>query len=233
MFEFLVLMIAVAAQAVPPQTAGMTSAAAPAVAAARAADVAATAPAAAKPASPASQPPEPAPAAEEARPTAAAPAFLSPEPAAPAFLAPAPAPSAEAAPAFLAPASPGLVAEPQTPTGRFTTATEIRPILNATRNNWILVREFNGQDLVYVTHLWSWRCGLAELRIGINGAEPQPWPLPPCHLDQQAPNAILQSDGAPYMAFPLGFVQSVEIGLTLDDLSTDGGRFNRQGMPIP
>lgn len=230
MLEFLVLMIAVAVQSVPPRAVGIAPAeTAPAVAVAQAPDAAETPPPAGEPASPAFLTPEPAP--DPA--SGAAPAFLAPEPAAPAFLTPQPAPAAEASPAFLAPASPGLVAEPQTPTGRFTTATEIRPILNATRNNWILVREFDGQDLVYVTHLWSWRCGLAELRIGINGAMPQPWPLPPCHLDQQAPNAILESDGLPYLAFPLGFVQTVEIGLTLDDLSTDGSRFNRQGMPIP
>lgn len=155
-------------------------------------------------------------------------------PAAPAFLAPAAEPAADAAPVFLAPESePALVAEPQVPSGRFTTATEVKPILDVTRNNWILVRDFNGQDLVYVTHLWSWRCGLLELRVGLNGAAPEPWPLPPCHLDQPAPNAILESDGLPYRAFPPGSVSMVEIQLTYDDLSTDGARFNRQGMPVP
>lgn len=155
----------------------------------------------------------------------------------PTFLAPSPAPEitaeTEAPPAFLAPAAPALKAEPQVPTGRFTTATEVKPILNATRGNWIMVRDFNGQDLVYVTQIWSWRCGLLELKVGINGATPETWPLPPCHEDQATPNTILETDGLPYRAFPKGSVAMVEVQMTFDDLTTDGGKFNRQGMPIP
>jgi len=152
---------------------------------------------------------------------------------APVFLAPSVAPAA-ASPAFLAPAAkPALVAEPQTPSGRFTTATEVKPILNATKGNWILVREFDGKDLLYVTHLWSWRCGLLEMRVGINGNDPEVWPLPDCHLDQPSPAAILDGDGLPYVEFGLGSIAMVEIEITYDDLSTDSAIFNRQGMLIP
>lgn len=167
-------------------------------------------------------------------PVAAAPAFLAPAPsddqaAAPAFLAPA----TEPAPAFLAPVKPGLVAEPQTPTGRFTTATEVRPILTATRGSWILVREFNGKDLLYVTHLWAWRCGLVEIRIGINGNPPAVWPMPDCHLDQPSPGAITEDDGLPYGEFALGSIAMIEVELTYDDLTTDSAKFNRNGMLLP
>lgn len=153
----------------------------------------------------------------------AAPAFLAPKSDQPAT-----------APAFLAPpAKPALVAEPQTPTGRFTTATEVKPILNATRGNWILVREYDGKDLLYVTHLWSWRCGLLEMRVGINGNEPEIWPMPECRLDQQSPAAIMDSDPLPYREFALGSIALIEVQLTYDDLSTDGAKFNRQGMIVP
>lgn len=36
--------------------------------------------------------------------------------------------------------------EPQIPTGKYTTAMEVRPILGITKNNWIGEREFEGQD---------------------------------------------------------------------------------------
>ena len=139
---------------------------------------------------------------------------------------------AEAPPAFLAPES-NLVAEPQVPTGKFTTAVEIKPILGATRGNWVGVREYDGQDLLYVTHLWSWRCGLVELRIGINGATPEVWPLPICHEDQPAPNAILEQDGLPYGVFDLGSVQTIDVELTYDDLNSESASFERQAVKIP
>ena len=136
--------------------------------------------------------------------------------------------------AFLGAASsePTLQAEPQVASGRFTTAVEVKPILTMTKANWISVREFNGEDLLYVTHLWSWRCGLAEVRVGVNGATPQVWPLPECHLDQPAPNAILEQDGLPYRNFGLGQVALIEVQVTYDDLSTENVKFNRQGMPL-
>ena len=126
-----------------------------------------------------------------------------------------------------------LVAEPQESTGKFTTATEVRPILNATKGNWIAVREFDGKDLVYVTQILAWRCGLVELTLQINEGTPEIWDLPPCHEDTASPNAILAEDGLPYRAYPLGSVQSVTIGLTYDDLSTDGATFQRAQVLMP
>lgn len=137
-----------------------------------------------------------------------------------------------AAPAVLTPEAPQLVAEPQTATGKFTTALEVKPILNATRGNWITVREYDGKDLVYVTHLWAWRCGLLEMRVGINGNTPEPWPMPDCHLDQPAPGAILETDGLPYRSYALGSIALIEVQLTYDDLATAGAKFNREGRLV-
>lgn len=126
-----------------------------------------------------------------------------------------------------------LVAEDQTPTGRFTTATEVRPILGATRANWIAVREYGGNDLLYLSHLWGWRCGLAAISVGINDAPPQPMPLPDCHLDYASPNAILETDGLPYVSYPLGSVQSVTVEIVYDDLSREAATYERNQIRIP
>lgn len=127
----------------------------------------------------------------------------------------------------------GLVAEPQNPTGKFTTATEVRPILNATRANWVAVREYDGQDLVYFTHLWAWRCGLLQMRYSVNGGPLQPGPLPLCHENEAQPNAIKSEDGLPYVGFPLGSVTQVDVTIIYDDLETDHITVDRQGVLIP
>ena len=127
----------------------------------------------------------------------------------------------------------GLVAEPQTPSGKFMTATEVKPILGATRGNWVAIREFNGQDLLYVTHLWSWRCGLAAMAISVNDEPMQNWPLPPCHEGTAQPNAITDSDGQPYLTLKLGAVQKVAIQLVYDDLSMERAEFTRPQVLMP
>ena len=183
--------------------------------------------------------PAPVATAPQPAPQTAAPVIFAPQPAPQPVPQPTPNPQEQTSAqlAFLAPkaqtVTPGLVAEPQVPTGRFLTALEVRPILNATKSNWIAVREYGGKDLLYVTHLWSWRCGLLELRVGLNGAPAEPWPLPQCHLDKPQAAAILEGDGNPYREFPLRTVQLIEVMVTYDDLTTDRVRFNRAGVVIP
>lgn len=127
----------------------------------------------------------------------------------------------------------GLIAEPQTPSGKFTTATEVKPILNATKGNWVAVRDYDGNDLLYVTHLWSWRCGLAAMAISVNNEPMQNWPLPPCHTQFSTPNAILEDDGFPYLKLKQGAVHSITIQVVYDDLSMDVASFQRGDVLIP
>ena len=127
----------------------------------------------------------------------------------------------------------GLVAEPQTPSGKFTTAAEVKPILSATKGNWVAVREYNGKDLLYVTHLWGWRCGLHAMAISVNDEPMQNWPLPACHMKYTTPNAILEEDGLPYLSLRLGAVETIEIQVVYDDLSMDRARFERGNVLIP
>lgn len=127
----------------------------------------------------------------------------------------------------------GFTAEPQTPSGRFMTAAEVKPILTATQSSWVAVREFNGQDLVYVTQIWSWRCGLLQMELSLNGAPFEVWPLPACHEDTAMPAAITEGDGDPYRGFPLGSVQSVAVRLVYDDLTVTSAEFARASVLMP
>lgn len=129
--------------------------------------------------------------------------------------------------------SSNLVAEDQTPTGKFTTATEVKPILAMTLANWIAVREWNGNDLIYVSHLWAWRCGLIQIEVSINGGALEVWPLPPCHTETGQPNAIIESDGLPYREFTLKSIEQLDVRLIFDDLSRQDANFSRKDILIP
>ena len=39
--------------------------------------------------------------------------------------------------------------QPQVPTGKYTTAIEVRPILETSKNSWVGVVEYEGEDRVY------------------------------------------------------------------------------------
>jgi hypothetical protein len=123
-------------------------------------------------------------------------------------------------------------AEPQDPSGKFTTATEVKPILTATKGNWVAVREYDGRDLVYFTHLLAWRCGIAGLRYSINGAEMVDYPVPACQTDTATPNA-LPADHLPFIYQPLKSVETVAVEVIYDDLSRDTAEFERKAVLIP
>ncbi len=99
----------------------------------------------------------------------------------------------------------------------FTTAAEVKPILEMTKANWVAVREFNGQDLLYFTHLESWRCGLDQIRYFVNEGKPRVREMEPCHEDSNTPNALLLEDHLPFDVHPLGSIDSVTVEVTFDD----------------
>jgi len=120
------------------------------------------------------------------------------------------------------------------PVRAFTTAAEVRPILNATKGNWIAVREFEGHDLVYFTGLESWRCGLSGVKYGINSdrAE-QVWQLEKCYEGEAAPNAMKEEGHLLYITLPLGSVNIVIIKLLYDDGTADTVTFERAKIMTP
>lgn len=129
----------------------------------------------------------------------------------------------------------GRVPEDQTPTGQFTTAAEVKPILSMTQANWVAVRDFNGQDLLYFTHLLAWRCGLWDVHYGLNGAPAdQPVALEPCHVDTAQPNALVEVETyLPYLAFPPGSIETVTVTLTYDDGTSETASFDRKSVLLP
>ncbi len=150
-------------------------------------------------------------------------------------LAEAPAAAEATATATAAAADVERVPEDQTPTGKFTTATEIRPIMDATRGSWIAVREYEGQDWLYFTQMLAWRCGLWEIRYGVNGGPADSSvPIEPCHDDMAQPNVMIEMEAyPPYVTFPLQSVESVSIEVLYDDGSTDSATFQRNEVRIP
>lgn len=106
---------------------------------------------------------------------------------------------------------------------QFTTAAQVRPMLDATKARWIEVREYDGKDLLYFTNLLAWRCGLDAIFYSVNGGAETRW-KEGCYENETDPNALKE---LPYVGFPLGSVESVTVRLQYDDGSTDSASYPR------
>ena len=116
----------------------------------------------------------------------------------------------------------------------FTTAAEVKPILQATKANWVALREYDGNDLLYFTHLESWRCGLGAVRFSINSsAATQLREMEPCYEGTPQPNALKLEDHLPYVVLPMGMTQTVTIVVVYDDGSEDRADFERGAILMP
>lgn len=116
----------------------------------------------------------------------------------------------------------------------FTTAAEIKPILQATRANWVALREFDGSDLLYFTHLESWRCGLSEVRFSVNStAATTLREMEPCYEGTAQPNALTLDGHLPYILLPLGMTETVSVVVVFDDGSEDRMDYDRKAILMP
>lgn len=119
------------------------------------------------------------------------------------------------------------------PAQNFTTAAEVKMILDATKPQWIAVREWEGQDLIYFTNLLSWRCGLTSVSFSVNGEPAEQLVMEPCYEDTATPNALQATDILPYVTRPLGSVQTVTVSVTYDDDTPDEASYERKAVLMP
>jgi len=113
---------------------------------------------------------------------------------------------------------------------------QVRQLLKLTSDSWITVREFDGQDLLYFTHLLIYRCVLKEIRYGLNGAEAsqvfEAEPCPSGMLGQMI--APIEAEGhLPYLTFDLKSIDSVIVSISYDDGGVQTQQFQRANVMTP
>lgn len=127
----------------------------------------------------------------------------------------------------------GLLAATPAMAQQFTTAAEIRPILEATRASWLALRPWDGKELLYFTHLESWRCGMAEVRFSVNSsAATRVWDMPPCQIGTAQPNAI-PADRLPFAELPPEALQTVTVVVVLADGTELRQDYTRANILMP
>lgn len=91
---------------------------------------------------------------------------------------------------------------------------QIKNIINLTKGQWVAYRDWDGKQLIYFTHLESWKCGISQVKFGLNGDAPnQVWNLDEC--DISSPNVVTKD--MPYLVFEPNQVQLISLQLTFDD----------------
>jgi len=125
--------------------------------------------------------------------------------------------------------------EPQVATGQYTTALEVKPILGMTKLQWAAISHDGGNDLLYFSNLLAWRCGLWEIRYGINGAPAtEVFEMEPCHENTAQPNAMVDLVQYPiWVTLPGESIQTLRIEVTFDDGTEDFVEVERNRILLP
>jgi hypothetical protein len=107
---------------------------------------------------------------------------------------------------------------------------QIRMILNATKDQWVAVREYDNRDLVYFTQLLTWRCGLSGISYRLNNeAQERPWDIGTC--DASNPNAI-PDDLKIYLSLPIFSVGTITVTVTYADGAKESVTYTRKAIQI-
>lgn len=123
------------------------------------------------------------------------------------------------------------LASPATAQG-FTTSAQVKPILELIRPQWVAIRPYEGQDLLYMTTLLTYRCGIEQIRFSFNNGDLQVWEGEPCYRDEASPMALKMETHLPYAVAPLDSLQTVTINLLFDDGTTMEHSYTRKDVQI-
>ena len=113
---------------------------------------------------------------------------------------------------------------------QFTTAEEVKPMLDFTRADWVSLREYNGDDQLLFTHILAWRCGIDRISYAVNDEKRQRLKVEPCYEGETRPNDFKDMSILPYVTFPAGSVKAVTVWLNYDDGSTDKEDYKRKAI---
>lgn len=116
----------------------------------------------------------------------------------------------------------------------FTTAAEVRPILDMTKPQWIAVRPYDGKDLLYFTNLLAWRCGIAQIFYTVNGGAEAEFMAEPCYVDEPTPNALKATTlDSLLVTFAPDTIETVDVRVIYDDGAEDTAHYARADVQIP
>ena len=104
--------------------------------------------------------------------------------------------------------------------GDLTQAPGAAMIHQAIKAQMISFKQDGDVDFVYFTNLLAWRCGVAQILVGLNGAAPTiPYPMEPCHRDLREPNTLkLDRPEFPiYLKMPAGSAQTMTLRILYED----------------
>ncbi|MCO6382926.1 MAG: hypothetical protein JXQ91_13640 [Vannielia sp.] len=116
----------------------------------------------------------------------------------------------------------------------FTTAEEVRPILESIKDKWIAIRVEGSEDYVFFTPIVSWRCGVQAVQFGFNDEPPtRKLEMADCHTEFSNPNVMVDTDPIPLVKAPAKSVESVTIRMMYDDGSLSESIIPRKQVLIP
>ena len=116
----------------------------------------------------------------------------------------------------------------------FTKADDIEPILGMTKMNWVAVREWDGKDLLYFTHLITYRCGIEQVRYYINVGKPRIREMEECYWDLPQPFIIQDPNGyVIYDEFEMQSIQTITVEITLKNGTVLRETFERKQVWTP